>query len=59
MAMMRSARGPRRGRRPPDEAGEIRVAWRPCLRAQRTAIGATVEPVAPCIFNGSMMKANS
>ena len=32
-----------------------RVAFYP----QRTAIGATVDPVAPCIFSGCMMNANS
>jgi hypothetical protein len=40
---------------PPGEGKETAFA----ARTYRTAIGATVEPVAPWIFSGCMMKANS
>jgi hypothetical protein len=50
----------------PELAASARHGLRRCFiagqesdDAHRTAIGATVEPVPPWIFNGWMMKANS
>jgi hypothetical protein len=37
----------------------ITASARGAIGIQRIAVGATVEPVAPCSFSGCMMNANS